>query len=118
MPAPTVTFETANKKFQLCLNLAALYRFEKVSGVNLLANPEALAQPSFGLLLEFAAACAGPNVTAEQIGEALAPEDVPKLLEALERLWREATPEPGENNAGQAESPLAAKGGGTSGRKR
>jgi hypothetical protein len=118
MPAPEVSFESGSKSFRLRLDLAALYRFEKNTGINLLANPEALAQPSFGLLLEFAAACAGHGVTPEQIGEALAPEDVPTLLQALERLWKEAAPASEDNDAQKGGTPLAAKGGGTSGRKR
>lgn len=94
MPAPTVRVKLDRERV-LRLDLAALYRFEKATGINLLLEPGALGNPNLSLLLEFVAACAAwedPKVTAEAIASGLGPETIPDLLAAIEKLWREAAP--------------------------
>ncbi|MEM4167748.1 MAG: hypothetical protein QXW98_04835 [Candidatus Caldarchaeum sp.] len=84
-----------DKKRNLRLDLAALYRFEKATGINLLLDPGALGTPNLSILLEFVAACAAwedPKVNAEVLASGLGPEKLPELLSAIEKLWREAAP--------------------------
>lgn len=109
MPAPIVSV-TLDKERRLRLDMAALYRFEKRTGINLLMDPKALETPSLSLLLEFVAACAAwedQKVTAETIASGLGPEAIPQLLEAIERLWREAAPPDGTGEDAGGDSPFA-----------
>lgn len=102
MPAPVVSV-SLDKERRLRLDLAALYRFERATGINLLLDPGALGTPNLSVLLEFVAACAAwedPKVSAEALASGLGPERIPELLVAIERLWREAAPPQTEGAGG------------------
>lgn len=111
MPAPVVRVKLDRERV-LRLDLAALYRFERATGINLLMDPGALGNPSLSLLLELVAACAAwedPKVSAESLASGLGPESIPELLAAIEKLWREAAPPEakGEAEGGAAPFPEA-----------